>query len=89
MRQAKEVRSDQCWVWLQNGDLKRETESLIVAAQSQSIRTNLVKAKIDKSHRDSLCRVCRKVDESIDHVVSGCSKLVQKEYKRRQDNLEK
>ena len=55
LRETKEVRSDQCWAWLQNGDFKRETESLIVAAQSQSIRTNLVKAKIDKSHRDSLC----------------------------------
>ena len=33
--------------------------------------------------------MCRKVDESIDHVVSGCSKLVQKEYKRRHDSLGK
>ena len=49
LRQTKEVRSEQSWVWLQNGDLKRETESLIVAAQNQSIRTNLVKAKINKS----------------------------------------
>ena len=24
--------------------------------------------------------MCRKVDESIDHIVSGCSKLAQKEY---------
>ena len=87
LRQTKEVRSDQCWAWLQNGDLKSETESLIVAAQNQNIRTNLVKAKIDKSQRGSLCRVCRKVDESIDHIVSGCSKLAQKEYKRRHDNL--
>ena len=79
MRQTKEVISDQCWAWLQNGDLKRETESLIVAAQNQSIRTNLVKARIDKSQVDSLCRMCRKVDESIDHIVSGCSKLAQKE----------
>ena len=55
--------------------MKRETESLIVAAQNQSIRTNLVKGKIDKSQGDSLCRVGRKVDESTDHVVSGCSKL--------------
>ena len=68
---------------LQNGGLKRETESLIEAAENQSIRTNLVKARIDKSQRDSLCRMCRKVDESIDHIVSGCSKLVQKECKRR------
>ena len=86
LRQTKEVRYDQCWAWLQNGDLKRETESLIVALENQSIRTNLVKARIYKSQGDSLCRVCRKVDESIDHIVSGCSKCTQKEYKRRHDN---
>ena len=89
LRQTKEVRSDQCWAWLQNGDLKRETESLIVAAQNKSIRTNQVKAKIDKSQGDSLCTVCRKVDESIDHIVSGCSKLAQNEYKRSNDSLGK
>ena len=49
LRQTKEVRSEQSWVWLQNGDLKRETKSLIAAAQNQSIRTNLIKAKIEKS----------------------------------------
>ena len=89
LRQTKEVRSDQCWAWLQNGDLKRETESLIVAAQNQSIRANLVTAKIEKSQGDSLCRVCRKVDKSIDHILRGCSKLATKEYKRRHDNLGK
>ena len=60
-----------------------------MAAQNQSIRTNLVKASIDKNQGDSLCRMCRKVDESIDHIVSGCSKLMQKEHKRRHDNLGK
>ena len=69
--------------------MKRETENLIVATQNESISTNLVKVRIDKSQGDSLCRVCRKVDESIDHIVSGCSKLAQKEYKRRHDNLGK
>ena len=87
MNKTKEVRSDQCWTRPQNGDLKREVKSLIVAAQNQSIRTNLVKAKIDKSQGDSLCRVCREVDESIDHIVSGCSKLSKKEYKRKHNNL--
>ena len=86
-RQNK-VRRDQCWALLQNGDLKRETECLIVTAQNQGIRINLVRAKIDKSKGDSLCRVCRKVEKSIDHIVSGCSKLAQKEYKRRHDNME-
>ena len=69
--------------------MKREREILIEAAQNQSIRTNLVKAKINKSQGDPLCRVCRKLDESIDHIVSGYSKLAQKEYKRRHDNLGK
>ena len=58
LRQTKEE-VIRFWAWLQNEDLKRETESLIVAAQNQSIRTNLVKAKIDKSQGDSVCRVCR------------------------------
>ena len=47
-----------------------------MAAQNQSIRTNLVKAKIAESQGDSLCRMCRKIDECIDHIVSGCSELV-------------
>ena len=89
LRQTEKVRSDQCWAWLQNRDLKRKTESLIVVAQNQSIRTNLVKARIDKSQGDSLCRMCRKVDESIDHIVSGSSKHAQKEYKRSHDKLGK
>ena len=89
LRQTKEVRSDQSRAWLLNGDLKRETESLTVAAQNPSMRTNLVQTRIDKRQGDSLCRVCRKVDESMDHIVRGCSKLAQKEYKRRHDNLGK
>ena len=58
--------------------MKRETE-----------RTNLVKAKIDQSQEDSLCRVCRNVNERIDHIVSGRSELAEKECKRRHDNLGK
>ena len=39
--------------------MKKETESLIVAAKNQSIRTNLVKSKIDRNQEDSFCRLCR------------------------------
>ena len=35
LKQSKEVKSEKSWVWLQNGDLKRKTESLIVTAQNQ------------------------------------------------------
>ena len=69
MKQTKKVRSEQSWVWLQNGCLKRETKSLIIAAQSQSIRTNVVKAKIDKSQKDTLCRLCKKAEESVNLLL--------------------
>ena len=36
LRQTKDLRSEKSWIWLQNGDLKREIENLIVAAQNQS-----------------------------------------------------
>ena len=29
LRQTKEVRSDQCWAWLQNGDLKKERQKVL------------------------------------------------------------
>ena len=60
---------------------EEETESLIVAAQNQSIRTNLLKVKIFKSQKNTLCRLCKKADESIDIVVRGCSKLAQEYIK--------
>ena len=44
LRQTKELRSDQCWTWLQNGDKKSYSGS-----SAQSMRANLVKAKVDKN----------------------------------------
>ena len=38
--------------------LKKETESLLIAAQNNIIRTNYIKAKIDKSQQNSKCRLC-------------------------------
>ena len=44
-----------------NGDLKRETETLTVATQNQSIRTNLVKAKIDEVRKARYADCVRKL----------------------------
>ena len=59
-----------------------------MAAQNQSIKTNLVKEKIDKSQGNSLWRVGSEVHESVNHIVSGCS-ILEQEYKRRHGNLGK
>ena len=70
-------------------EIEEGDRNLIVVAQNQSIRTNLVNAKIDESQKDMLYRLCKKADESVDHAVSGSSQLAQKEYKGRYDNLSK
>ena len=56
-----------------------------MAAQSQSLRTNAIKARIDKSREDAKCRMCNEKEETIHHIVSGRSNLAQKEYKCRHD----
>ena len=70
---------------MQNGTRKHETESLIFAAQEQAIGTNVIKGKIVKSHEQTKGTMCCKTDETINHIVSECPKLAQREYKRRHD----
>ena len=84
-RQTAEIAHVKTWSWLRRGNLKRETESLITAAQDNAIRTNYIKAKIDRTQQNSKCRMCGERDETINHIVSECSKLAQREYKTRHD----
>ena len=73
------------WTWLRKGNLKSETESLLIAAQDNAIITNHIQARIDKTQQNSKCRLCGDRDETINHIISECSKLAQKEYKARHD----
>ena len=63
----------------------KRTEASIMVAQEQAIKTNNIKAKIDKTQENSKCRMCGKTEESLNLVLSEWSKLAQKEYKRRHD----
>ena len=56
-----------------------------MAAQNSAIRTNHIKVRIDKMQQNSKCRQCGDRDETINHIISKCSKLAQKEYKARHD----
>ena len=63
----------------------RETESLLIAAQNNAIRTNHIKATIDKTQQNSKCRLHGDRDEMVNHIISKCNKLALKEYKTRHD----
>ena len=84
-RLINNISHEKTWTWLRKGHFKRETESLLIATQNNAIRTNHIKARIDKTQQNSKCRLCRDRDETINHIISECSKLAQKEYKTRHD----
>ena len=73
------------WTSLGKGNLKRETEFLLIVAQNNAISNNHIKAGIDKTQQNSKCRLCGDRDETINHIISECSTLAQKEYKARHD----
>ena len=76
-RQINKISHQKTWTWLRKENLKWETESLLIAAQDNAIKTNYIKA--------SKCRLSGNGDETINHIISECSKLAQREYKVRHD----
>ena len=45
------------WNWIRTGELEKETEGLIFAAQDQALRTKAVKARIENQNISSKCRM--------------------------------
>ena len=51
-----------------------------MAAQDNAMRTNHIKVKIDNMQQNRKYRLCGDKDETINHIISECSKLAQKGY---------
>ena len=75
--------------WLENSYLRSETESPICAAQEQTLATNYLSTKIWKIGNNATCCLCRKENETIQHIVSGCEMLAATQYTRRLDLIGK
>ena len=88
-RLINNISHDKSWTWLRKGNFKRETESLLIAEQGSALRTNHIKERIDKTQQNSKCRLCGDRNETINHIISECSKLAQREYKARHDWVRK
>jgi hypothetical protein len=66
-----------------------ETEAVIFAAQEQVLATNNICKKIWKQDDSPLCRLCKKVDETVAHLISGCSPIAKKKYTPQHDFVTK
>jgi hypothetical protein len=67
------------------GGSRGETESAVVAAQDQAVSTYYFKNKVLKEEIYSKCRLCKRHEETIDHLTSGCFILARNEYLMRHD----
>lgn len=72
-----------CWLWLIYLNLTRKTETLITSTEEQTVKANLIKAKIGEAQSDSKRRICRPGEESINHTLDECR--AQKLCKRDHD----
>ena len=82
------ISNEKMWTCLRKGNLKRKTDSLLIAAQNNVI-TNHIEVRLDKTPQNSKCRLWGDRDETINHMISECSKLAQKECKTRPDRVAK
>ena len=74
---------------MKEGKLKlRNRVSYCCSTRSGNKNKYYVKATIDRTQTDPKCRMCKQNNETISHIVLKCvSKLAQKEYKRRRENV--
>ena len=74
-RLINNISHQKTWTWLRKGNLRRETESLLIVAHDNATRTNYIKARIDKTQQNSKCWLCDVRDETTNHIISECRKL--------------
>ena len=79
---------DISWHWLWKQSFPKYTEAVLFAAQEQALPTNWLRAIIEKTPDTSpLCRICRTHNESVEHILNGCQKLANSDYKLRHDRV--
>ena len=75
--------------WLKEANLKIQTEALMIAAQDQSLNTKAHKTHIMKISTDPRCRMCGSADETVAHILAGCSQLAGTQYLARHNEVAK
>ena len=88
-RETKEIVHEMTWKWLRRGNLRRETKSILIAAQKAAIRTNYIKVNIDNMQQNNTYRLCGVRDETITHIISECNKLAKNGNKTANDRVGK
>ncbi|KAL1447369.1 hypothetical protein WDU94_013907 [Cyamophila willieti] len=87
IEESNTLDKSKCFDWLKLGKVKSETESFILSAQDQCLRTKYYEKHILKTSNDDKCRLCKTQPEHITHIVSGCEILAKQEYLTRHNKI--
>ena len=66
-----------------------DTESLLIPAENNAVRTNYINASIDKTHQNCRCRLYGNRDETTNYIISKWNKIALKENKTKHDWVDK
>ena len=66
--------------WLEKCHLSPKSEAYIIAAQELALFTRWHEKNILKKDVSDTCRACKKVPETMSHILAGCDTLAKKEY---------
>ena len=83
--QTGEIENKTTWLWLLNGNYKRDTESF----QSNALWSNYIKANTDSWQNNRNNWSWGQKDETVYYIISKCSNLARKEYMSSYDLVEK
>ena len=56
-QQTDGIAHEKTWIWLLKGELPRETESVLIAAENNTLRTNSIKTKINNRQQNNKWRL--------------------------------
>ena len=87
LRETESTDDGNRWQWLKQGELKRETESLLSQLSNRLCKlmpsnTQFIRQAI-LHYIDSV-----KKRQSVTHIMSACSILVKRQYRKRHDKVE-
>ena len=85
--EEEEIDKSRSFEWLKRGVMNYDNERIILAAQDEGLLTNGLK-KIFKLTTNDKCRFCQDSVETVNHLLSGCPKLLAEgRYTTRHNNV--
>jgi len=79
-RDRQFISEEDTFLWEPRGELKGETESEVMAAQDQALRTKYHAIKILQTATDSKCG---HFDDTVEHIISARPILAKEQYIKR------